>query len=166
MKLLASLVLAALFLLEGFSFPQTGSLRSEPIEALASTLDDTLPAQVKESHIPGAVLVLVHDGRLVLSRAFGFAEPERQEPMRADTLLRVGSVSKPVTASAVLHLVQSGRIGLHQDLRPILADLPIEPPLSLPLTLHQLLTHTAGFSESLFGQHVSAAADVVDLGPT
>jgi hypothetical protein len=108
--------------------------------------------------IPGAVVAIVRDGEVLLVDGYGMADLDRRVPMNGElTVVRVGSVSKALTSTLALLEVQRGHLGLDQDLRPLLADLPVRPPLASPLTLHQLLTFTGGFNEQLFGQHVRAA---------
>jgi CubicO group peptidase (beta-lactamase class C family) len=84
----------------------------------------------------------------LLLRAYGTGSVESASPVdAARPLFRIGSVTKPLTAAAVLRLVDEGRLDLHRDIRAYL------PGLSLPaaVTAHQLLTHTAGFDEKFAG---------------
>lgn len=93
-------------------------------------------------------------------RGWGVADTTRDRSVDpAHTVFRVGSNSKALTATAVLHLAANHDIDLHDDLRPLLKDLPIRPPLDRTLTLHHLLTQSAGFNERLFGQHATHPAD-------
>ena len=93
-------------------------------------------------------------------RAFGVAHVESGTPVdAARTLFRVGSVTKPLTAAAVLGLVDDGRLDLFRDVRDYL------PELTLPhrVTAHQLLTHTAGFDEKFAGNFTRAPEDLEPL---
>ena len=111
-------------------------------------LGEHMRALMAEADIPAAVVAVVHGDETWL---LGEGVDVR------NAVFRVGSVSKPVTASLVQLLVEAGTIDLHEDLRGDLESLPVSPPLQVPLTMHQLLTHTAGFNEKLFGQHVREA---------
>ena len=85
---------------------------------------------------------------VLMLRAYGTGNVERATPVdAARTLFRVGSVTKPLTAAAVLRLVDEGRLDLHRDIRDYLPGLP----LRVTVTAHQLLTHTAGFDEKFAG---------------
>ncbi|MFO0954639.1 MAG: serine hydrolase domain-containing protein [Isosphaeraceae bacterium] len=68
--------------------------RLEPFDRLMTTF-------VAENRVPGAALAVARDGRVVYARGFGHADLDRAEPVRPDSLFRVASVSKPVTAAAV-----------------------------------------------------------------
>ena len=112
-----------------------------------------LEEQMTEMKVPGvAVAIVTPDGAVTLE-GYGFADIENGVRAGPDTVFRVGSNSKPVTASAALILASKHAIDLDTDIRPLLSDLTVRPQLDTPLTLHQLLTHTAGFNEALFGQH-------------
>lgn len=153
------LLIALLWL---FSMSLYGS-EDNPRHAM-SVLNETIPALMTEMQIPGVSMGLVI-GNNVIHQGFGTSDPGSGQPIVAERdIFRVGSLSKSVTATAVLHLTQNHTIGLHDDLRPLLADLPIRPVLEQPLTLHHLLTHTAGFNEQLFGQHVREPAAFFEIG--
>ncbi len=119
-----------------------------PAAALATPvdrnwLDSTVTSAMQQADIDAAIIAVVRDDAHLIA-AYGTTE---------DAVFRVGSVSKPVTASLLLSLAAEGVIDLHEDLAGELSALPLQPALEQPLTLHHLLTHTAGFSERLFGQH-------------
>ena len=126
--------------------------------------DGWLAVRMQEQHIPGAVVVVVRDGRTIFSKGYGFADIESQKPMQPQsTILRVGSISKLITATAVLQLVDSGMLDLQTDIREY-----IEPDIlksyPYPITLHQLLTHSAGIGDRFAGQGVRNPADILPLG--
>ncbi len=120
--------------------------------------------QSSKFHVPGGAVAVVMDGQIAYAEGFGFADLENQIPATASTVFRVGSNSKPVSASAILILAAELGIGLHDDLRPHMVGLSFKTPPQGPLTLHQLLTHTGGFNEALFGQH-SALENAQELRP-
>jgi len=102
----------------------------------------------------------VHDGREIFLRGYGMSRVETDTPVDAGrTLFRIGSVTKPLTAAAVLQLVDEGVLDLHRDVRQYI------PRLSLPYgaTTHQLLTHTAGFDETFAGGFTRAPGDLRPL---
>jgi CubicO group peptidase (beta-lactamase class C family) len=97
------------------------------------------------------VLVLVADGKLAAARGYGAAQ---LDPWRAvdpaRTVFRIASVSKAVTATAALQLVEQGRLDLRKDVNSYLKRFQL-PSAHGPITLHHLLTHTPGFDERLTG---------------
>lgn len=121
-------------------------------------LDGYLPAALDREGVPGAAVAVVHDGKVVSSRGFGWADRDRQVPVDAtDTLFRVGSVSKVFTATAVMQLVEQGGVDLDTDVAAY-----VDVDLERPVTLRQLLTHTGGFEERVAGL-IQAPDATVDL---
>ena len=111
-------------------------------------LDGYLPYALHTGDIPGAVVVVVKDGRVLTARGFGYADIEKRtavDPYK--TLFRVGSVSKLVTWTAVMQLVEQKKLDLDQDINAYL-DFKIPPRDGAPVTLRQIMTHTAGFEEA------------------
>jgi CubicO group peptidase (beta-lactamase class C family) len=120
--------------------------------SLAAFADGFLPSEMARRHIPGAVLVVVSGDRVVAARGFGMADLESGRTVDADrTLFRVASVSKIVTTTAALQLVERGRLDLTKDVNAYLRSFQLAPYRGGPVTLHHLLTHTAGFDERLTG---------------
>jgi CubicO group peptidase (beta-lactamase class C family) len=129
-------------------------------------LDGFLPAALERTGIPGAAVAVVHDGEIVTARGYGWADTgtESGEPVPVDpddTLFRPGSVSKLVTATAVLQLVESGDVDLDTDVAQYV-DLDVPRAFDDPITLRHLLTHTAGFEERLGGL-IGPEGTTVDL---
>lgn len=112
-------------------------------------LDDTVPDALAEGRIAGATVAVVHDGEVVTTRGFGEADVAAGTPVDAeDTLFRPGSVSKMLTATAVMQLVEDGRVDLDTDVEEYTG---IDTGVDEPVTLRHLLTHTGGFEERLTG---------------
>lgn len=112
-------------------------------------LDDTVPDALADGRIAGATVAVVHDGEVVTTRGFGEADVAAGTPVDADrTLFRPGSVSKMFTATAVMQLVEDGRVDLDTDVEQYTG---IDTGAERPVTLRHLLTHTAGFEERLAG---------------
>ncbi len=134
-------------------------------QELESFLDDLLARQLAERHIPGASLTIVKDGRLFFAKGYGYANLEQRTPIVADqTLVRVGSVAKLFTWTAVLQLVEQGKLNLNADVNTYLADFKIPATYPEPITLAHLLTHTAGFEDRQLGITVANPASLVPLG--
>ena len=127
---------------------------------LPGVADSWIRRLMAEVHAPGTAIAIVHDGREIFLRGYGMSRVETDTPVDAGrTLFRIGSVTKPLTAAAVLQLVDEGVLDLHRDVRQYI------PRLSLPYgaTTHQLLTHTAGFDETFAGGFTRAPGDLRPL---
>ena len=96
-------------------------------------------------------LAVAKDGRLVYARGFGYADVERHEPVQPDSLFRIASISKPITAAAVLQLADAGRIDLDAQVFDLLPNRPhlaagqhVDERLQR-VTIRQLLQHRGGW---------------------
>ena len=132
-----------------------------PITALES-VDRAVAEVMNEWQAPGAAVVVIEDGVVIHSAGYGFADPEQKVPVDIErTVFRLASLSKPVTASALLRLHQEGRLDLEapvsMSLRPRIETGDV---LS---TLH-LLTHTAGFEDRFLDRLTRDVSDLLDLG--
>jgi CubicO group peptidase (beta-lactamase class C family) len=122
-----------------------------------SWLDGYMPYALHTGDIPGAVVVVVKDGRILTARGFGYADVEQRKPVDPErTLFRPGSVSKLVTWTAVMQMVEKGKLNLDTDVNTYL-DFKIPEFQGAPITLRQIMTHTAGFEE--------AAKEIIDYAP-
>jgi CubicO group peptidase (beta-lactamase class C family) len=111
-------------------------------------LDGYMPFALNSSDIPGAVVVVVKDGKILTERGFGFADVEKRTPVDPQTtLFRPGSVSKLVTWTAVMQQVEQGKIDLDKDINTYL-DFKIPLKDGKPVTMRELMTHTGGFEET------------------
>jgi CubicO group peptidase (beta-lactamase class C family) len=112
-------------------------------------LDGFLPYALRTADIPGVVVTVVKDGQILTARGFGFADTEKRTPVDPErTLFRPGSVSKLVTWTAAMQLVEQGKLDLDRDVNTYL-DFKIPDYDGKPVTLRQLMTHTAGFEEAV-----------------
>ena len=132
---------------------------------LESFFDNFFDQSMEELNIPGAAVVVVKDGEILFSEGYGFADLERQIPVDpAQTVMRVGSVSKLFTATAAMQLVEQGLLDLNTDVNVYLTALQIPQDYSEPVTLHQLLTHTAGFEDRFIGTIAPSPEELLPLG--
>jgi CubicO group peptidase (beta-lactamase class C family) len=128
--------------------------------------DRLLRSQLALDGIPGAVVALVLGDETLYLGGFGKADLASGEPVSAqETLFRTGSVSKLVTWTAVMQLVERGLLDLHADVNRYLDAFQIPATYPKPVTLAHLLTHTAGFEDRGFGFYARSEADLVPLGP-
>jgi len=111
-------------------------------------LDGFLPYGLETGDIAGAVVVVVKDGKVLTQRGYGHADVKAGTPVDPDnTLFRPGSISKLFTWTAVMQQVQAGKLDLDRDVNDYL-DFKIPPAWGKPVTLRNLMTHTAGFEET------------------
>ncbi|MBH5316815.1 serine hydrolase [Paenibacillus sp. GSMTC-2017] len=101
---------------------------------------------VKALEIPGATVVIVKDGKVMLQKGYGFANVEKKIAVDPEkTLFRIASVAKVFTAAAVMQLVEQGKIDLESDVQQYFGDIQIKNETGTPLTMKHLLTHTTGY---------------------
>jgi len=123
--------------------------------SVADFFDQAMAAKMEQNHIPNAVVAVVKDGQIIYKKGFGQADIEQDIPVDPDTtLFRIGSTSKLITWTAVMQLVEAGRLDLNTDINRYL-DFEISPRLEKPLqnqtpapiTMTHLMTHTPGFED-------------------
>ncbi|RZL27893.1 MAG: class A beta-lactamase-related serine hydrolase, partial [Rubrivivax sp.] len=115
---------------------------------LDAFLDGLMPAALRTARVPGAVVVVVKDGQPLLQKGYGLADWDKNVPVDPNkTLFRPGSVSKLITWTAVMQLVEQGKLDLDVDLNKYL-DFTIPGRNGRALTLRHVMTHTTGFEET------------------
>lgn len=98
-------------------------------------------------HGGGLVVAVTRNGEVLFEEGYGYADVANQVRMDPErTVLRVASISKSFTATAVMQLVEQGTLDLDRDINDYL-DFQIPAAFGRPVTLRHLLTHTAGFAE-------------------
>jgi CubicO group peptidase (beta-lactamase class C family) len=120
----------------------------------------TLASRMEALHVPGVSVAVIHDGKILWARGFGVAKLGGA-PVTENTVFQAGSISKPVTAMAVMHLVQAGRLNLDADINTYLKSWRVpenEFTAQKKVTLRGLLSHTAGVTVHGFPGYASGAA--------
>src|SRR5688572_6817044 len=114
------------------------------------SFDQVISDLMKTHKVPGGAVAVVKDGRLVYARGFGYADVENKVTVAPHALFRIASVSKPITAVAILRLVEAGKLELTQKVLPLIPDL--QPPAGATMdprwqniTILNLLQHTGGW---------------------
>ena len=114
---------------------------------LAEFLDGLVPYAIRSADIAGASVAVVANGQIIFAKGYGVADMKTRRPVVADsTLFRVASISKTFTWTAVMQLVQAGKLDLDRNVNDYL-DFRIPEKLG-PITLRNLMTHTPGFEET------------------
>lgn len=119
-------------------------------------LEATVNEELKATNTPGAAVVVISGDQVVFAKGFGVSNVETRTPVTPDTLFRIASTTKMLTAAALLALADQGKIKLDEPIGKYVKGL--SPALS-KVTVHQLLTHTAGLrdSASYYGPHDDSA---------
>jgi|SRR5579859_680089 len=110
----------------------------------AKALNAVVKSYVSEHHITGLSIAVVQDGRVVLAEGYGLADIENNVQAGADTVYRIASLSKSITASAAMKLVEAGKIDLDE---PIQKYCPAFPQKPWPITTRELLSHQSGIRD-------------------
>jgi CubicO group peptidase (beta-lactamase class C family) len=156
--------------------PKPAVLPSEPRGAttglkdpaeLEAFLDGVIAAQKESNHTEGVTIAVVANGGLFFAKGYGMADraaARKVDPER--TLFRVGSVSKLFTWTAVMQLVEQGKLDLKADVNRYLDGAPFTVPATFqqPITLAHLMTHTPGFEDVVVGLFARSPADMRPLG--
>lgn len=131
---------------------------------LATFMDGVVSAQIIAYHIPGATVAVVKDGRIIFSKGYGYADiDKRQKVVANQTLFRVGSVSKLFIWTAVMQLVEQGKLDFDADVNIYLKAFKIPDTFAKPITLKSLISHTSGFEDLATGGRIFVhnASDII-----
>ena len=124
-----------------------GVLFAAPLVAADQTTDPVsvfVRAEMHQQHIPGLTLLVSKNGKPIRSEGYGFSNLELKVPAKPETIFQSGSVGKQFTATAVMMLVETGKVGLND---PLTRYFPEAPSAWKQVTIRQLLSHTAGFTD-------------------
>lgn len=139
---------------------------SGPIDraSLETLVDSVITAGIAQEKIPGAGFIFVQNGKVVWSRGYGVADLARGGGVSPEsTVWRIGSISKVVTATAVMQLVDRGKVDLDAPVSRYVKRVTIPSTYPEPVTVRHLLTHTAGFDEIRPGTQAETKEGVLPL---
>ncbi len=129
--------------------PPTAGTHQLTAEDLGAFLDGVMPQQLATDDLAGVVISVVKDGKVLFAKGYGSSDVEKKAPVSPDTtLFRPGSISKLFTWTAVMQLVEQGKLDLDRDVNDYL-DFKIPATYPKPITLRNAMTHTPGFEETL-----------------
>jgi len=132
----------------------TGRLAAAPLDALPgpekpSPLDTFILEGMKEAKVPGLAALVIRDGSVAWSGYYGWANVETRTPVSRDTRFQLASVSKTVTACAIMQQVEQGKLDLDADINSVLPFTVRNPGHpERPITLRHLLTHSSGIKDN------------------
>jgi CubicO group peptidase (beta-lactamase class C family) len=154
--------LVALFVLVANAEAQP---KSEPVVdgtvagEVAKKIDQRFAELVKKDF--SGVILVSQGGKVILAKGYGLANRAEKLPFTTDTVFDIGSITKPFTAAAILRLEMDGKLKVTDSIAKFFKDVPDDKK---EITVHQLLTHTAGFRDSLGGDYDKIVrADFVKL---
>jgi CubicO group peptidase (beta-lactamase class C family) len=111
------------------------------LAARAQDVDEVVREWMDKQHVPAVALVVMKDGAVTRAQGYGFADVENRVPTTPETVFKIGSVSKQFIATAIMLLVQDGRLSVDDRVSKYIDG---TPPAWAPITIRHLLTHTAG----------------------
>lgn len=132
------------FLASIFVLICSGGARSSAFAKQIDPVDEYVRAEMERQHIPGLALLVSRAGQVVRAQGYGMANIELQVPVKPETVFQSGSVGKQFTATAVMMLVEEGKIGLED---PLTKYFPDAPGTWKQVTIRELLSHTGGFTD-------------------
>jgi CubicO group peptidase (beta-lactamase class C family) len=124
---------------------------AHPLDAadLNAFFDGIIPLQMERSDVAGATVLVMKDGKPLLLKGYGYADAKQKKPVDpTSTIFRLASISKLFTWVSVMQLEEQGKVDLDADINSYL-DFQIRPAFGKPITLRNLMTHTAGFEEQV-----------------
>ena len=136
--------------------PEALGFSAQELEAIKQHIRGYVDRQV----LSGVVVVLARDGKIVLADAYGMRDLEQRRPMQFGTIFRIASMTKPLTSTALMMLIEQGRLELDDPVSRYLPEFATTPvfagegktvPLERPLTVRDMLTHTSGYTSGQFG---------------
>ncbi len=170
-------IAAALIFVSTASSVSAASPATAPSPEGLKRLDGFLQKYTDDGKVAGVVALVLRDGKPVYEKAFGYADKESGRKMTTDTVFRIASQTKAITSAAVMILVEEGKIELKEPVGNFIptfkkttvavkkADGSIDiVPAKRPITIHDLLTHTAGISYGT-DAHVAKLYEAKGLGP-
>jgi CubicO group peptidase (beta-lactamase class C family) len=116
----------------------------QAVNSRSGAVEAYVRGEMTRQHIPGLALLVARDGNIVSAQGFGVSNLEHRVPVKPETIFQSGSVGKQFTATAVLMLVEEGKIRLDDSITKYLPD---APDSWKPVTVRHLLSHTGGFTD-------------------
>jgi CubicO group peptidase (beta-lactamase class C family) len=124
------------------------------------TVDPIIAAEMAAQHIPGLALSIMRDGQIIKARGYGLANVELNIPVTPESIFQTGSVGKQFTATAVMMLVEEGKVGLDD---PVSKYFAVTPMSWRAIRVRHLLTHTSGIPDYETDSLKKGAAAFINL---
>ncbi len=141
----------------------TDQIKIDPIE-LGQFMDKLVNERMEKFNVPGYTVSVVQDGKVIFAKGYGYADANKTVQVDSEqTLFRIGSVSKLFVWTAVMQLVERNQVDLNANVNKYLGDFQIPDTFPQPITLANLLTHTAGFDKRDQGELSPVSDQSFDL---
>lgn len=148
------LVFVVTFVSQAVSVVAAESVPSK--EDVPNFVDKQMEKDLKKYNIPGAVISIVKDDNILYSNGYGMADISKNKKVDAEnSMFRIASTTKLFTWTAVMQLVEEGKIDLDTDINTYLTTFKIPDTFDKPITMRDLMTHTAGFEEGGVGYQIT-----------
>ncbi|HMI59218.1 MAG TPA: serine hydrolase domain-containing protein [Gemmatimonadaceae bacterium] len=132
--------------------PALASPSLDDTAALGDFIDGIMKAHVEDLRIPGAVVAVVKNGKVLYAKGYGSQDIAKGIPVDpATSLFRIGSTSKLFTWTAVMQLVEQGKLDLDGDVNSYLKTFKIKDAYGKPIRIRDLMTHSAGWEDGALG---------------
>src|SRR5688572_3060078 len=141
---IVSVFLVALLFVQGLAFSSfsVSAQTVNPYQTQLAEFEAFVKKQMAADKIPGLSVGFLKDD-VMWAKGFGYADLENKSPAKAESMYRLASVTKPMTAAAILQLVEKGKINLDAEVQTYV---PYFPKKNFPVTVRQLLGHLGGIS--------------------
>src|ERR1043165_387146 len=113
-------------------------------DAVQISVDKYVQSEIRTQQIPGLSVAVMNSGRIVLAKGYGLANVEHQVPVKPETIFQSGSMGKQFTATAVMMLVEEGKLSLDDKITKYFPD---GPEAWRNITVRHMLTHTSGMTD-------------------
>lgn len=127
----------------------------------ADKVDDFIKAEMQKQHIPGVALAVIKDGKIIKTKGYGLSNVETNTPVTAETVFKIGSISKPIIAMGIMLLIEDGKISLDDKVSKFLDG---TPETWKDITIRNLLSHTSGIvreAPGFDGARIQPDAEVI-----
>jgi len=144
-KLLASAVIITLLLtLTARALAQANISPRNDYAAVAARVESIVRQEMADKDLPAFSIALVDGNQIVWAQGFGYQDPDHKIPATAQTVYRVGSVSKLFTDIGIMQMVEAGKINLDAPVSQYIPDFHPQNPFPKPITLRELMSHRSG----------------------
>ena len=131
--------------------------------ALGDFIDGIMKAHIEQLHIPAAVVTVIKNGRVLYAKGYGHQDIAKGIPVDpATSLFRIGSTSKLFTWTAVMQLVEQGKLDLDGDVNSYLKTFKIPDKYGKPIRIRDLMTHSAGWEDGALGYLIISDSSKVE----
>ncbi|MBN2441243.1 MAG: beta-lactamase family protein [Spirochaetales bacterium] len=131
---------------------------------IAVFFENRIPDIMKEHTLAGLGIAIIHRGEVVYQAGFGYSDVDAKIPVDPETtLFRLGSISKLFTWTAVMQLVEAGKIDLDENIATYLGDIEFTDKNALPITMKNLMSHTPGLEDYLIGLFIKDPSKIKTL---